>query len=226
MTEPRDDAPDGLPDTSEPAAPEPAAPEPAAPEPAAPEPEPEPAAPEPAAPEPEPEPAAPEPEPAAPEPEPDTELAADIDDATDAETLEFDDDVPTEILAAGAAAAAPSPTVPTTPEGRRRGSTQPAIAAVPEPAIRIKDRASSLFVVVTVAVFAVIFLNAVLLGNGGVFNPYVAPTEPPTPSIVASPSPSGSVAPSGSASPSGSAAPSGSTAPSPSAAPSVSPSPS
>ena len=214
MTEPRDDAPDGLPDTSEPAAPEP-------------EPELEPAAPEPAAPEPE-----PEPEPAAPEPEPDTELAADIDDATDDAAVDVEDDIPTEILAAGAAAAAPSPTIPATPEGRRRGVAQPAVAAVPERAIRIKDRASSLFVIATVAVFAVIFLNAVLLGNGGIFNPYVPPTEAPSPSIVASPSAAGSAAPSGSASPtvsaspSSSATPSGSAAPSPSAAPSVSPSPS
>jgi hypothetical protein len=208
MTEPRDDAPDGLPDTTEPAAPEPD------PEPAAPEPDPEPAAPE------------PDPEPAAPEPEPDTELADDIDAASSDEAIDVEDDVSTEVLAAGAAAAAPAPTIPTIPEGRRRGATQPAIAAVPEPAIRIKDRASSLFVIITVAAFVLIFLNAILLGNGGVFNPYVAPTEPPTPSIVASPSAAGSAAPSGSASPSGSVAPSGSAAPSPSAAPSVSPSPS
>jgi hypothetical protein len=206
MTEPRDDAPDGLPDATEPAAPEPAAPEP--------------------------EPAAPEPEPAVPEPEPDTELADDIDAASGDESIEVDDDVPTEILAAGAAAAAPAPTIPAIPDARRRGVAQPAVAAVPEPAIRIKDRASSLFVIVTVAAFVLIFLNALLLGNGGIFNPYVPPTEPPTPSIVESPSasgsaaPSGSVSSSGSASPSGSVAPSGSAAPSPSVAPSVSPSPS
>jgi hypothetical protein len=206
MTEPRDDAPDGLPDTTEPAAPEP-------------DPEPETAAP--------PEPAAPEPE-----PEPDTELADDIDAASSDEAIEVDDDVPTEVLAAGAAAAAPAPTIPAMPDGRRRGVAQPTVAAVAEPAIRIKDRASSLFVIVTVAAFVLIFLNALLLGNGGVFNPYVPPTEPPTPSIVESPSasgsaaPSGSALPSGSASPSGTVAPSGSVAPSPSAAPSVSPSPS
>jgi hypothetical protein len=186
MTEPRDDAPDGLPDTTEPAAPEP--------------------------------------EPAA--PEPDTELADDIDAASGDEAIEFDDDVATEVLAAGAAAAAPAPTIPAIPDARRRGVAQPAVAAVPEPAIRIKDRASSLFVIITVAAFVLIFLNALLLGNGGIFNPYVPPTEPPTPSIVESPSASGSAAPSGSASPSGSVAPSGSAAPSPSVAPSVSPSPS
>jgi hypothetical protein len=213
MTERNEDAPDGSPDTTEPA-PEPPTPDAES--------------------------TATEPQPAAPEPEPATELAADIDAASGDEALEVDDESATEVPAGGAtgaagAAAASSSTPWQEPArvGGRRGATQAPIASsIPEPAIRIRDRASSLFVIVTLVVFGLIALNGLLLGTGGALHPYVPPTEAPSPSESVSPSPSGSAAPSGSASasgsaaPSGSLAPSGSVAPSPSVAPSVSPPPS
>ncbi len=85
-----------------------------------------------------------------------------------------------------------------------------------DPALRIKDPASAIFVVGSIALFVVIFLNAMAFGHGGAFNPIPTPTPfvsaAPTASPAASPAASGSAAPS--------------TAPSvaPSAAPSVAPS--
>jgi hypothetical protein len=88
-------------------------------------------------------------------------------------------------------------------------------APVPSPsdqAVHIDDRISKLFVVATVVVFLLIFLNGLLLGRGGALSP--SPTPRPTPSATASPS----AGPSGSASPgaSGSASPAASTSPGPS----------
>ena len=123
MTERNEDAPDGSPDTTEPA----------------------------------PEPPTPEPEPVAPEPEPATELSADIDEANGDEALEVDDESATEVLAGGAAgdtgAAAGSSSTPWQEPARvggRRGATgAPIAASIPEPVIRIRDRASSVFVIAT-----------------------------------------------------------------------------
>jgi len=104
-------------------------------------------------------------------------------------------------------------------------------AAVPSPsdqAVHIDDRISKLFVVATVVVFLLIFLNGLLLGRGGALSQSPSPrpvptaTAPPSagPSGSASPAASGSASPgaSGSASPgaSGSASPAASTSPSPS----------
>jgi hypothetical protein len=92
-----------------------------------------------------------------------------------------------------------------------RGPTSSS-APVAEPAIRINDRASKIFVIATVAVFALIFLNGMLLGTGGTFRPYITPSPAPSvsasPSVAASesPAPSGSIGPSAAAS--GSVAPS------------------
>jgi hypothetical protein len=84
-----------------------------------------------------------------------------------------------------------------------------------DPALRIRDRASQVFVALTVVVFVAIFANAMLFGVGGALN------TAPTPGLSASPVSSGSPAPSGSAAPSSSAAPA-TTAPPTSAAPSAS----
>jgi hypothetical protein len=64
-----------------------------------------------------------------------------------------------------------------------------------DPALRIKDRASEAFVIVSVVVFALIFANAMLFGHGGAFSPVPTPTPVPTVAPV-SPSPSGGESPS------------------------------
>lgn len=91
-----------------------------------------------------------------------------------------------------------------------------------DPALRIRDRASQVFVALTVIVFVAIFANAMLFGVGGALN--AAPSQSPSASPVSSgsPAPSGSAAPSTSPAPSGSAAPSSSPAPTTTAAPSAS----
>jgi hypothetical protein len=96
--------------------------------------------------------------------------------------------------------------------------------AVPiDPSIRVRDRASTWFVLGTVLVFVVIFLNGMLLGTGGLFRPYVSPS--PEPSALESAAPSESVTPSVSVGPTGS--PATSSSPATSAPPaSVSPGPS
>jgi hypothetical protein len=123
---------------------------------------------------------------------------------------------PTETAPAGAA----------TPARRREGAAQPAPRA-PTPselAVRVKDPASTIFVVGTAVVFIGILLYGLLLGEGGTLTPI--PTPGPTPSITAEPSGSGSPAPSVSSAPSASVAPSASATPvaSQSAAPSATPS--
>lgn len=91
-----------------------------------------------------------------------------------------------------------------TPRGPKPARTVFAV----DPAMRIRDQASAIFVLVTVGIFVLILANAMLLGKGGALTPLATPTPIPTaaPSVV----PSGSVGPSGSVSPSGSAAPSAS----------------
>ena len=156
----------------------------------------------------------------------DEELAAaEVADAADA-----DDGDPEATAAVGGAAVAGG--VVAGGAGRslpgRRGARGAQAAAVParaerpvlDPSVRVEDRASKWFVIGTFAVFGLLFLNAILLGTGGVFTPYVEPTPSPTPIPTAAPSvaPSASagpsVVPSGSVAPAGSAAASGSIAPS------------
>lgn len=165
----------------------------------------------------------------APEPEDATELAADIDEATDAE-IEADeglaeaamddanferDSVPVEAAGAAGAGAIAG-------RGGRvvAGAAPGATAGVPDRAIHINDRASKVFVLLAAVAFAVILLNGMLFGVGGAFTPYVSPSPSPSPSpsVSASPSSSASPSPSSSASPaaSGSAAPSVSASPAPS----------
>jgi hypothetical protein len=65
-----------------------------------------------------------------------------------------------------------------------------------DPAHRVSDRASAVFVLVTAAAFLVILLYGLGLGHGGFLTPI--PTPSPVPSVTASPVPSASVTPSGS----------------------------
>lgn len=88
---------------------------------------------------------------------------------------------------------------------RRAARTQIPI----DPALRIKDPASAGFVVVVVAVFALIFLNGLVLGHGGILTPrptaaptQVAPTVGPSDTTAPSVGPSDTTAPSASPIPS------------------------
>ncbi|HYN69144.1 MAG TPA: hypothetical protein VEX41_02920 [Candidatus Eisenbacteria bacterium] len=65
-------------------------------------------------------------------------------------------------------------------------------AIVVDPALRIRDRASQVFVVLTVVVFVAIFANAMLFGVGGAVTTTPAPTPIATPASSSSPSPSAS----------------------------------
>ncbi len=91
-----------------------------------------------------------------------------------------------------------------------------------DPALRIKDPASAIFVVASIALFVVIFLNAMAFGHGGAFNPIPTPTpfvsDAPTASPAASPAASGSAAPSAAPSVAPSAAPTTAPTAAPSAA--------
>jgi hypothetical protein len=83
-----------------------------------------------------------------------------------------------------------------------------------DPALRIRDRASQVFVALTVIVFVAIFANAMLFGVGGALN------ARPSASPSSSPASSGSPVPSGSAAPASTAP--ATTAPTTTAAPSAS----
>ncbi|MEZ0239265.1 MAG: hypothetical protein ACAH65_00570 [Chloroflexota bacterium] len=123
------------------------------------------------------------------------EAEADADELV--ETVVVAEDV--EPLAAPAGAAArPAAKAPTS--ARAGGRT----ALEVDPALRIRDRASQVFVALTVLVFVAIFANAMLFGVNGALN------APPAPSPSASPLSSGSPAPSGSAAPTTTAGPSAS----------------
>jgi hypothetical protein len=91
-----------------------------------------------------------------------------------------------------------------------RGPKPTRTAFAIDPALRIRDQASAAFVVASILVFLLIFLNAMAFGHGGAFTPI--PTA--TPFVSASPAPSASPGASGSAAPSGAATPAPSAAPS------------
>lgn len=68
-----------------------------------------------------------------------------------------------------------------------------------DPALRIKDRASAIFVLVTVVVFGLILLNGLVLGKGGLLTPlptFSIPTLAPTAAPTAVPTEAPTAAPS------------------------------
>ena len=113
------------------------------------------------------------------------------------------------------------------PRGAREPAAPARVQTASDIAVHVDDRVSAIFVIGVIAVFVLIFLNALVLGKGGLLTPI------PTPKPVASLAPA-SVAPSAAASPAASApasgAPSASPSPSPAASataqPSASPKPS
>jgi hypothetical protein len=90
-----------------------------------------------------------------------------------------------------------------------------------DPSMRITDRASALFVLVTVGIFAVIFLNAMVLGRGGLLTPLPTQAPIPTPAAASPAVPSPAATP---AAASPAAAPSMTITPSPTPPASVAPS--
>ena len=121
-------------------------------------------------------------------------------------------------------AAAGATTIPT----KRKPTPTPAhVPTVSERAVHVREDVSKVFVIGAVAVFAVILLNALLLGNGGLLDakPTASPSASAAPSAGASASAPVSAVPSASPSVAASAAPSVSASPAASAAPSASPSP-
>lgn len=110
---------------------------------------------------------------------------------------------------------------------RVRGPKTTRTAFAIDPALRIQDRASAVFVIVCVAVFALILANGLLLGHGGAFTPIPSaspipiPTELPSTGPTTGPSTSPSAAPSPTGVPS--TGPTGSSAPT--VAPTAAPSP-
>lgn len=141
-----------------------------------------------------------------------------------------------------------APIATPTPAGPRRLRGQPTTAAAPtasERAVHVDDRFSRWFVIAIVAVFGLIFANAILFGHAGFVtglmpkptpvitaSPTVGPSsqapssQAPSSSESAAPSASGSAAPSSSAGASSSAAPSSSASAGASPAPSAAASPS
>src|SRR3954447_17398098 len=153
----------------------------------------------------------------------------------DADELEGDDladdeadDIDEEAVPVTAAAAAAGPAAATSARARR-GQATPKVAAAPsvsEQAVHIDDRASAIFVIAIVGLFALIFVGALLVGPGSLFG-NVLRSATPTPVVEsASPSASPSGAPSSSASASASVAPSVSASAPASASPSAAASPS
>ncbi len=151
------------------------------------------------------------------------------DEAAEAEDGPYDEggdldegDGESEVVLGPAAAAATAATAATggkRSRGKQPGKAAPVAPTVSEQAVHINDRASAIFVIVVVGVFVAIFLNALVLGQKGMFSGLF-----PTPVVTEAPEPTDSPEPSASASASAAASPSGSAAASPSAAPSASPS--
>lgn len=127
------------------------------------------------------------------------------------------DDEPADATGAAAtAAAAGTQTRPMRPSERRamRAALDHGQLTL-DPAHRVSDRASAVFVLLSVAVFVLVMLNGMVLGKGGFLTPI--PTPSPVPSATATPIPSAT------ATPSASAAPTGSPTTAPTATPTVAP---
>ena len=160
----------------------------------------------------------------------DAAAAEGADGGVDDEELEDEDEFEDEDVDDEDAVVAPSSpshaatAVPAAAGRRLRG--QPRTVAAPltasERAVKVDDRFSGWFVIAVVAVFALIFLNAIFLGHSGFVGGLFAT---PTPAVTASPSLSpSSVAPS--SVPSSSAGPSSSASAGASSSAGASPSPS
>lgn len=155
------------------------------------------------------------------------------DDVSDDEREEAEDE--TVVLEPGGIEAAPAvapgaPSLEPEVRGPRvRGPKTSRTAFAIDPALRIRDRASAAFVILSLAVFAAIVANALLFGKGGAFRPILTPSPIPqsteAPSEAPSTSPGASASPASSAAPSGSPAGSGAPTTAPSVAPTTGPSP-
>src|SRR5664279_2258872 len=99
------------------------------------------------------------------------------------------------------------------PRGSREPATPARVQTASDIAVHVDDRVSAIFVIGVIAVFVLIFLNALVLGKGDFLTPI--PTPKPVPSLA----PAASAAPSAAASPAASAP--ASPAPSASASPSA-----
>ena len=126
--------------------------------------------------------------------------AAEADEGADTQVVE---DVEPRATPAGAA---PRGTAKPPASTRAGGRT----ALEVDPALRIRDRASQVFVALTVIVFVAIFANAMLFGVGGALTTSAAPSPSASPASSSSPAPSGSSAPSSVPGPTFTAAPSAS----------------
>lgn len=105
---------------------------------------------------------------------------------------------------------------PTKAEAARAGAGATGrLAFTIDPALRIRDRTSTVFVAGSTLAFIGIFLYAMAFGKGGAFTP----VRTPAPIVSPSPGASPTVAPSSSVEPSASAAPSPTVAPSPTTEP-------
>ncbi|HEY5496260.1 MAG TPA: hypothetical protein VIK16_06335 [Candidatus Limnocylindrales bacterium] len=107
------------------------------------------------------------------------------------------------------------------PRGNRGPAAPARVPTASDIAVHIDDRASAIFVIAAIAIFVLIFLNALVLGKGGLLTP-IATAAPVVIAPAASVEPSASASPAASASPGASAPASGS--PAPSASPAASPS--
>jgi hypothetical protein len=157
----------------------------------------------------------------------DTETDETAEPATDDAVLgDANDALPT----SGATPGAVAPPTGRGSRGARRGAAtpvKPAPAPTPsEIAVKIDDRISAVFVIVTVAFFILLFVYAVLFGGSGLLTPKPTPrpTPVPTPTVAPTPTPlptpvpvvPPATLPPSSGSPSGSPAASGSATPAPS----------
>ncbi len=106
--------------------------------------------------------------------------------------------------------------------GRRAAAEPEHVQTASERAVHIDDRISKIFVLGVAAVFGLIFLNALLLGTGGLFASKPVPTAVPAASAVPSASPAPSASPVPSASPAPSVSPAASGSPAASASPAAS----
>ncbi len=129
-----------------------------------------------------------EPEPApAPEPEAEVEVeVADEDDESedsaedeaDDQAADTDDEAAEADADTGVDAVAPD-TRRMSPAERRAARSTSASHFTIDPALRIKDRASAIFVLITVGFFLAILLNGLVLGHGGFLTPLPTIALPP-----------------------------------------------